>query len=719
MKSNGFSGLYFVERLTFVSWLVSIFPFLARDRRDNKRVLFYIDGSLIGVFIAHLTARFLGISAEQLQFCYEDIRDEKGNLLGLRLRYKDFFRVQQWIVDSSCFQEVLNDRSIEGRLLVYLKKQIAVFAYTARLTTLRGLFLVHIAKWKRFIEKIKEGECVFFMDRRAWMNETNRYAVEEGVKVIPVRNLRLKRKALFEQFFRPDVSFFVKHIYFQILAKGWLKTLKHYVSRGRSAGASGVNGVIETASNPANHPRIGVDYYGHHNLDHPELHSDMFFWQQSALSGDDIVVMFKLPNDPVDKKKAMELESHNMHAVALSPKASVVSSVPVFLHWPRLSKKPVLDTEARTGYPVREKKWLQKQILRYRAEYNYWADLFERNHIKVYLSWFKYSAQHCVIADAMQSIGGITAIYQRAFEELPASASTIASDIVFGFSPWNAEIERKSGSIIPYHVSVGYFGDHRFELLSKQAQEIRSRLRKHGAKHIIAFFDENSVADSRWLSGHEFVRKNYEFLLEKVLSEPWLGVVFKPKTPRTLRDRLGPISDLLKRAEETGRCFVFERGILQGSYPPCIAALAADVAIGGHLYAATAGIEAALAGVPTLLLDREGWQLSSLYGLGKDKVVFSDWDSLWKAFHDYRYSKARNNVIGDWSPLLDKIDPFRDGRAAERIGTYLKWLLDGLKGGLSRDTVMADAAERYAQQWGDDKITSVNGQSGSRQSLSE
>src|SRR3989338_7781083 len=49
---------------------------------------------------------------------------------------------------------------------------------------------------------------------------------------------------------------------------------------------------------------------------------------------------------------------------------------------------------------------------------------------------------------------------------------------------------------------------------------------------------------------------------------------------------------------------------------------------------------------------------------------------------------------------LDELDPFRDGRAAERMGTYLTWLLEGFKGGLRRETVMADAAERYRAIWG-------------------
>ena len=57
--------------------------------------------------------------------------------------------------------------------------------------------------------------------------------------------------------------------------------------------------------------------------------------------------------------------------------------------------------------------------------------------------------------------------------------------------------------------------------------------------------------------------------------------------------------------------------------------------------------------------------------------------------------------------MLDELDPFRDGRAAERMGTYLQWLLEGFAAGLHRDTVMADAAERYAAQWGRDMIVNI------------
>jgi len=60
--------------------------------------------------------------------------------------------------------------------------------------------------------------------------------------------------------------------------------------------------------------------------------------------------------------------------------------------------------------------------------------------------------------------------------------------------------------------------------------------------------------------------------------------------------------------------------------------------------------------------------------------------------------------FGDWSSIIDDFDPFRDGKSAYRIGTYLHWLNQGLSQGLDKETVMLNCAARYREEWGDDKV---------------
>ena len=456
--------------------------------------------------------------------------------------------------------------------------------------------------------------------------------------------------------------------------------------------------------------RVAVDCYGQLNLKRPGLNSDLFFWQQSPLlTADKVLLKFSIPKQPLDQRRSAELAEQGLAAIALHPGATTLESMPVFNHHPESRNGKIAARYTKMDLP--ESAWLNENIRDYYKLRSYWNSFFTQYNIKVYSTWFKYDANHCAIGDAIQATGGVSVIYQRGYEAYSSTTLTTGADIVFAFSPEAAKIERQSNSSIRYHVATGYLGDHRSSLVKNDAQEVRTQLKQNGATSILAFFDENSSPDARWFSGHHLPREQYTFLLNKVLTETWLGLVLKPKIPGNLRTRLGPVADLLEAAEATGRCYVYEdrdTELSAGWYAPVEAAMAADIAVHSHAYAATAGLEAALAGIPTLLLDQEAWPKNPLYRLGTDQVVFKDLDRLWEACLQYWFHPGNIPGFGDWSPMLDELDPFRDGRAAERMGTYIHWLLEGFNAGLDRETTMADAAERYCVLWGKDKITQVN-----------
>ena len=696
----------FIESLTLRVWFLAVFPRLVLDRLSRNRAAarkcYLFNWSGLALAAARLTGKWVGIQVEPLCYRLADVRDEEGLLLRLRIAYQDLAEVQADAMRELIFDQVLKEEPSMDRLPTYLAKAIASMDLSDRGTLWRALMAIQVCAWRLRIEEAPPwpSGAVFYLERRAWLNSLIRYAAQTGVQVLPVA-----------------APFRVK-VWLSSILSPELKGLLRWILSGRirqmsSSPSMTLEGKLQRGSGPRlmtsrttlrgdspfrgnDNPRIAVEYYGHLNLNRPECYSDLFFWQQSSLAADDISVLFNdFSRDPLDDSKKKELAEHGLRAESLSP-------------WGRFRKNPTLILRRSRWKRSLEAEWLGKQIDRYKALRSYWENFFSVEQVKIYVSWFKYSAAHCVIADALARVGGVTVIYQRAHEELPSAETTIDADIVFGFSWKVAHVERQSNSRIAYHITTGYLGDHRFPLLKEQAQRVRESLRRHGARRIIAFTDENSMDDARWQTGHEFQQHNYAFLLEKILAVPWLGLVIKPKVPASLRRRLGPVAELLSRAEATGRCVVYEEGVLQGSYPPAAAALASDLMIHGHLCAGTAGMEAALAGVPTLLLDREGWSRSPLYRLGLGRAVFTDWRILWKGCLDHWERPGGVPGFGDWSPLLEEMDPFRDGRAAERMGTTLQWMLEGFKQGLPREVVMADAAERYAQIWGRDKVTSVN-----------
>jgi len=60
--------------------------------------------------------------------------------------------------------------------------------------------------------------------------------------------------------------------------------------------------------------------------------------------------------------------------------------------------------------------------------------------------------------------------------------------------------------------------------------------------------------------------------------------------------------------------------------------------------------------------------------------------------------------LGNATPILDKIDPFRDGKASQRIGEFVSSYLEELDNGLSSDDAVRFATNQFAEKWGQDKI---------------
>jgi len=672
--------------------------------RQGRRVgcCYTIDSTTAGRAVARASRWLTGVVVEPLQFRLLDVRDEQGLLLRLRIAYQDLGEVQHEIMAEPVFRQTLDGGLDAGRFPAYLAKALTVISFTDRQTLWRALVTIQVCAWHQRKTQMP-ARVIYFLERRAWFSVIARYALRAGVTVIPVPPTLNPRTWL-----RRLISPGLKRLLYRLQAQGILG--KSGIPATQRVGLAALQGSRAGTRSPApdgsRRARLAVEYYGGLNLDYPARHSDLFFWRSSAIPACDVVVTFNLESYPLDVRRLEELHRYGIDAVAMRPRVWAAPEAKIFVprlrgarsDWPKVAALPA-GLEGR---------WFREQMRKYfREERAFWSEFFEAARVKVHVSWFRYSETHCAVADALKRVGGISTIYQRAYESFPSAETALATDVFFAYTPAMAEIERRSGSRISYLVATGYLGDYRFPLVRDEARRVRAALQRRGAQRILAFADENSLDDARWHTGHSVERESYAFLLERVLAEPWLGLVIKPKAPSSLRRRLGPVAELLKRAEATGRCVVFFE-----EAPPAIAALAADLMIHGHLNAATAGLDAALAGVPTLLVDRLGWSISPLYRLGVGRVVFTDWGLLWKACLEHWNRPGGVPGFGDWSPMLDELDPFRDGRAAERMGTYLQWLLEGFQAKLDRATVMADAAERYGRRWGRNKVLSVDGSFG-------
>ena len=182
-----------------------------------------------------------------------------------------------------------------------------------------------------------------------------------------------------------------------------------------------------------------------------------------------------------------------------------------------------------------------------------------------------------------------------------------------------------------------------FNLAKRKARKIEHYLRKNNAKKIISVFDGGSYEDERWGVGNNCFQQDYQFILEKVLENKWLGLIIKSKKPGSLRRRLGDVSVLLDNVIKTGRGYFSEEtdnADKNESIRPAEIAYASDIAIHFCMYAGSAGLEAALTNTPTLLLDKYNLKYSQFYKLEKEKVVFNKLPVMWNAICEHFIKKT-------------------------------------------------------------------------------
>ncbi len=653
----------FIDRLTA--------PRAAALRRRGLARVDYLDASPLGA----LAAAALGLDARRLEFRMMDVRDTAGISIRFRIPHADLDEAIDAIRSLPAFKRWA--AGAKDRLPFYLARAAATSSATDHNRLWRELYLIQVFAWTMRREGLAEADA--FLDTSPWTPILARRAQQEGIRLSALGRAPLLRS--------------LREAAVRWAGRGAFGTLLRWVRAHGLRGAAAFLRPPPAAAAPG--PRLAAEYIGQLNLDRPELQSDLFFWQASPLRKRGALLLFQAVSDPLRGAHLEELRAHGLDGLAVAPAAAADPSLPVF------SPRSAAVEPARERPPADAlERWLARAARDYRDQRAFWRELFERHGVRLFAGWYTHDPAHAAMADALRDLGGVHAVYQRSYEGLPSWTTTAATDVQFAWGRHTAGAPAPDGAGPAYTVATGFLGDHRFAALKPQARELRARLEKAGARRVIALFDENSLGDHRWHVGHDRLKLAYRFILEKVLSDDRLGLIVKPKIARTLRSRLAPLDSLLAEAERTGRCFVFEGGAIHSSHPPAAAALAADVAVHAYLVAGSAAAEAALAGVPTLLLDHDGFAISPLYKLGLGRVVFKEWDPLWRALQEHWSRPDGVPGFGDWSELLPDLDPFRDGRAAERMGGFLDKTLAALEGGATREEAMARAADAYAREWG-------------------
>jgi hypothetical protein len=277
---------------------------------------------------------------------------------------------------------------------------------------------------------------------------------------------------------------------------------------------------------------------------------------------------------------------------------------------------------------------------------------------------------HMVHADAMALVAEVAGIpfvshqYSNLANVSPPMLATADEFVLFadGFEPlWNIESIRAR-----QYTSGGYIYDAAFARVRPRSDGLRARLHAAGARTVVCYFDESVQRTKFGIINPEKHRAEVLRLVSMVLERDDWAVIVKSQFEFNSPSRLYPDDPVVAAAGRTGRYVELLIGEHRNVVFPCEAAMAADVAI-GHFLGATASLEAALAGTRSVMIDEYNQVRFRRELYNGANVLFPDVDSALGAIERWRAGDPSAADVGDWAPIIDAFDPYRDGRAGERF----------------------------------------------------
>jgi len=329
----------------------------------------------------------------------------------------------------------------------------------------------------------------------------------------------------------------------------------------------------------------------------------------------------------------------------------------------------------------------------------YWEDFFTKNNIKIK---FRFHDIFSVRDIAAKLSGVITLSYHYSnHSELSVLHQDIC-DIFFVWGKRHQQCFSTENSAIKYLIQTGYMFDYTFAPKKRESIAIRGSFMKQNVSFIVGIFSENISFYLR-KAQLEFYKKILDFAVQ----HPDVGIVVKPKKENdemSLRS-VEELNNVIEMLELQGRIIFLDR-----MKYPVEAGFASDIVV-GTIPDSTAGLECALAGIPMVIYDctHSGEKSHHLYNIGGyNKIIFGDIQYLLSAIDNIRKRPGSIPGFADWSFTLNITDPFRDGKANQRVAGYIKTLLLASNNGLSKGEVIEAANRAYAEEYGCDRVTSLH-----------
>ena len=425
--------------------------------------------------------------------------------------------------------------------------------------------------------------------------------------------------------------------------------------------------------------------------------SDLIWYTESGIDTARVLLYFAWPDHhPADAKVIQSIEEIGMNYVSLNIHSAESSNVPVW--YPSSDgQKDIGGLRLRPANRV--EKWIHNMGRKLINEINYWSEFYRafniRLHVIIGSKDSKYIAQG-IAFDRHGQGEGLMFGKERSELQWPPVAilGWFPVDVFFTWAPRAVHYLRPNVNRVIASVATGYPNDVVFHHKKNDGKKLRDSLRSKGVDFAVSLFD--NVHGRNMGYSTSTMEKFYLAFLLWVLEDPTVGLLIKSKKQGVLKS-IPKVLPVLESAEATGRCICLED---EFGRLPVDASFASDMSVGIGISSAV--IESAIAGCRSVHCDLMFLRSHEFYQWGYERIIFDDLDRLIEALKGYKSGNEDYADLGDWTLFLDKLDPFRDGSAGERMGVYMRWCLEAFDEGLDRNAVISRANGKYNARWGDD-----------------
>ena len=400
------SFIYF-ENLTFSNLLIGLL------KNEDVRKLFsgfdvyYFDSSFFAnkVLISFLKKR--NVFVKKLHFKMIDIKDEKGELVRLRIPRKDLFVIRDKIINSEVFNSFSNETWQQNSFLDFIEKGVIDEGITEEASVSRVLFLVSVVHWH--MKKSKCSQSIFVINNRPWLNIYSEYASVYKIKLTSIIFFNLSFiNTYLKNFIRSHVSLYVL-----------IKNLKYNLS------------VFIGKTDLRSKNMVYIDGRGDISLENNGEKTD-FFWY---LNSD-----FPIENILYKHLTLSEKDYFTKHGLI-----SVNEGISLNNIHKRNYIKPQIHYDSRYKDEYKLIKFL---ISSYDLDRIYWSSFFKNYGVKIFTAWHKFNNIHMAISDAVRDNSGISVLSQKAFEGNKVISYRANFDIYFCYTNYSHEISQQVKSKI-------------------------------------------------------------------------------------------------------------------------------------------------------------------------------------------------------------------------------------------------------------------------------